>query len=327
MTRNYSIPTIKRLFTLSGNVCAFPDCNTNMIDPKRLIIIGQICHIEGENETSPRFNSNMTEELRRDFDNLILLCPTHHIIIDRTPAQYTTNILKQMKANHQEKYKNMLYVPPDEIVRILNISVNTDEYSVERIHNLLKLYRELTGDETKKTWRDYFKHAFKGLKLSSPVSQDEVEALSLVFDDIVNLKHDDEDMFQDLLLIFLERIPSELRDGYITRIKTYIEGIIQKDFENANLPRMYIYLNRSETDTLDYLINNADNFNTQNFNNFLTYVDSDLFKKLAETKKLFLDYERKIWTRLGEAERAKEEHPNLYENIKTLVNKFININL
>jgi hypothetical protein len=66
--------------------------------------------------------------------------------------------------------------------------------------------------------------------------------------------------------------------------------------------------------------------NTQNFNNLLSYADRDL-KKLAETKKLFLDYERKIWTRLGEAERAKEEHPALYENIKTLVNKFINITL
>jgi predicted restriction endonuclease len=85
----------------------------------------------------------MTEEQRRSFDNLILLCPTHHTIIDRDPAQYTTDSLKQMKANHQKKYKNMPYVPPDEIVKILNISVNTDEYSVERIHNLLKLYKEL----------------------------------------------------------------------------------------------------------------------------------------------------------------------------------------
>jgi hypothetical protein len=210
---------------------------------------------------------------------------------------------------------------------VLNISVNTDEYSVERIHNLLKLYRGLIGDETKKTWFSYFKYAFKGLKFSSPVSQDEVEALGLVFNDIVNLKEDDEDMFQELLLIFLERLPSELRDSYIARIKTYIESIIQEDFENANLAQMYIYLNRSETSTLDYLINNADNFNAQNFNKILSYVGSNLFKKLAETKRLFLDYERIIWTRLGEAERTKEEHPNLYENIKTLVNKFINTNL
>jgi hypothetical protein len=67
------------------------------------------------------------------------------------------------------------------------------------------------------------------------------------------LKHDDEGMFQDLLLIFLDRIPGELRDGYVTKIKTYIESIIQKDFANVNLPRMYIYLSRSETETLDYL--------------------------------------------------------------------------
>lgn len=56
---------------------------------ENLIIIGQICHIEGEKEMSSRFNSNMTEEQRRSFDNLILLCPTHHTIIDRDPEYFT----------------------------------------------------------------------------------------------------------------------------------------------------------------------------------------------------------------------------------------------
>ncbi|PWU82336.1 MAG: hypothetical protein DLM72_02315 [Candidatus Nitrosopolaris wilkensis] len=75
MTGDYSIITIKRLFTLSGNVCAFPNCNTDMIG-ENFIIVGQICHIE-EKETSARFNSNRTEGQRSSFDNLILLCPTH----------------------------------------------------------------------------------------------------------------------------------------------------------------------------------------------------------------------------------------------------------
>src|SRR6266487_7116376 len=107
-------------------------------------------------------------------------------------------------------------------------------------------------------------------------------------------------------------------------MKKYLESILQKDFSNANLPRIYIYLNRSETETLDYLIDNADNFSNEDFNDFLRYVNTNL-NKLAETKKLFLDYECKLWKMLNKAEKNKEEQPRRYENAKTLLNKFINI--
>jgi len=168
----------------------------------------------------------MTEEQRRSFDNLILLCPTHHTIIDKVPAKYTTDFLNQMKVNRQKKSENKQYVLRDNIAKILNISVNTDEYSVERIHNLLKLGKELQGNKTK-NWHDYFNCAFKRLKLSSPISQVETELLSVVFDDILDLKRDNEGIFQDLLLIFLDRITSEIRVDYVRKIKTYIESAIQ----------------------------------------------------------------------------------------------------
>jgi len=65
-------------------------------------------------------------------------------------CKYTTDFLNQMKVNRQKKSENKQYVLPDNIAKILNISVNTDEYSVERIHNLLKLGKELQGNKTKK---------------------------------------------------------------------------------------------------------------------------------------------------------------------------------
>jgi len=51
--------------------------------------------------------------------------------------------------------------------------------------------------------------------------------LSVVFDDILDLKRDNEGIFQDLLLIFLDRITSEIRVDYVRKIKTYIESAIQ----------------------------------------------------------------------------------------------------
>ena len=41
----------------------------------------------------------MTEEKRYAFENLILLCPTHHVVIDRLePHIYTVEVLRGLKA-------------------------------------------------------------------------------------------------------------------------------------------------------------------------------------------------------------------------------------
>lgn len=45
-------------------------------------LAGEIAHIEGALPTSARFNPGMTNEERRAYDNLLLMCGTHHTIID-----------------------------------------------------------------------------------------------------------------------------------------------------------------------------------------------------------------------------------------------------
>ncbi len=69
--------TIKKLFALSGNICAFPNCTQALVNENE-DLIGEICHIEAAEEGGPRFNKNKTDEERRSFENLIILCPTHH---------------------------------------------------------------------------------------------------------------------------------------------------------------------------------------------------------------------------------------------------------
>jgi hypothetical protein len=59
MAINLTKQVIKRLFTLTGNLCAFPDCQVLMVNNN--IIIGEICHIEGENPMSSRYNQYMTD--------------------------------------------------------------------------------------------------------------------------------------------------------------------------------------------------------------------------------------------------------------------------
>lgn len=97
------------LFARSGNLCAFPSCNTKLVQEKTEkdphSIVGNICHIKGKKPDAPRYDPDMSDEERDDIDNLILLCATHHKLIDDQPGEYTVEKLNSIKFEH-EKYVN-----------------------------------------------------------------------------------------------------------------------------------------------------------------------------------------------------------------------------
>lgn len=79
--RNYTQQTIKKLFALSASKCSFPNCGKQIVNDNTAID-SNICHIKGANEGSKRYDPNMTDKERADYDNLILLCGEHHFEID-----------------------------------------------------------------------------------------------------------------------------------------------------------------------------------------------------------------------------------------------------
>ena len=101
----YYIKTIKKLFALSGNQCAFnykdKRCNQEIINSKGHVI-GEICHIEAANKNGIRYNPNSNDDYRRSFKNLILLCPNHHKLIDADDT-FSVYQLQQMKSNHDQE--------------------------------------------------------------------------------------------------------------------------------------------------------------------------------------------------------------------------------
>lgn len=102
--RDYSDKTLKRLFALSGNICAFPGCTKRLVN-QRNAKDSNICHIEAANVGGERYNPNMTDEQRADYDNLILLCIQHH---DETNDEtiFTVDKLRVMKKNHESQLLN-----------------------------------------------------------------------------------------------------------------------------------------------------------------------------------------------------------------------------
>jgi hypothetical protein len=114
-----SVPTIKKLFALSGNICAFPGCKQRIIDEYGNLI-GEICHIEAANLGGERFNPSQSEHERAAFENLIIFCANHHLVTDNV-SLFTVEKLKEMKKLHEEhNQKNQYSISQSEIIAIVS---------------------------------------------------------------------------------------------------------------------------------------------------------------------------------------------------------------
>jgi nucleoside phosphorylase len=105
--------TIKLLFAASGGICAFPGCETRLVHPESRALLGEICHISAAAPGGPRYEPDQTDRERSQDKNLIILCPTHHNLIDKDQVTYTADILRTMKAQHEDRVAARLSsVPP-----------------------------------------------------------------------------------------------------------------------------------------------------------------------------------------------------------------------
>jgi len=98
--------TVKKLFAYSGNQCAIPDCAERLVDASGAML-GKIAHICAAEKGGPRFDPMMTNEGRRAFENLLLVCGKHHDIIDHQPnvKTYTADVLRKYKADHEDRFR------------------------------------------------------------------------------------------------------------------------------------------------------------------------------------------------------------------------------
>jgi hypothetical protein len=93
--------TLKRLFARSSNRCAFPRCTEAIIQGST--VVGDICHIKAANPDGPRYDEHQTAGERHGYDNLILLCGTHHSVVDADVEAYTVERLLKMKKTHESQ--------------------------------------------------------------------------------------------------------------------------------------------------------------------------------------------------------------------------------
>lgn len=101
--------------------------------------LGEMAHICGEKPGANRHDASQTDAQRDDYQNLILLCPTHHTLIDRQENEpvYTVAVLHEMKVGHEARV----------LERLDHAAMPTKE---EIAHSILPLL-----EENKQSWAQY----------------------------------------------------------------------------------------------------------------------------------------------------------------------------
>jgi hypothetical protein len=96
-----SITAVKTLFAHSRNTCFFTRCEENLTRAEWAQVNAEIAHIKGEKPTSARYDPDQADTDRQGYDNLMLLCPKHHKLIDRLePLDYDVPRLVEMRELH-----------------------------------------------------------------------------------------------------------------------------------------------------------------------------------------------------------------------------------
>jgi hypothetical protein len=132
---------VRALFARSGNQCAFPGCVHQLINKKNQFI-AQICHIESAMPGGERYNEKQSDEQRRSYENLIILCYSHHIETNDVD-EYTVEKLKKIKLNHETLFeKDDFKIDETELVKLIS---EMDKYwiEIERLNKIDHTIEEL----------------------------------------------------------------------------------------------------------------------------------------------------------------------------------------
>ena len=197
----------RELYLKSGNACAFPKCDSRLVD-KRGIFIGEIAHIVGASEDGPRNDRNFDAEDARAAANLMLLCPSHHTRIDRDEGTWTISVLKQMKASHEALFTNFISEMIDGATRIRDRTKDSPGIPARTLDAWLNGWDEGPGD------------------LSSEELERERARFDAMFDAITKLSKEARDLLVVVVSESLDREPAGHGVPYIEldilQRKTYL---------------------------------------------------------------------------------------------------------
>ena len=112
------IPTLTRLIIMvqAGGRCEFDGCNEYLFEHPLTLTAGnfaQFAHIVAFSKEGPRGDARPERKGINDPDNLMLLCPQCHKLIDNDPDLYRVSTLEKYKRKHEERIRHVTGLGPE----------------------------------------------------------------------------------------------------------------------------------------------------------------------------------------------------------------------
>lgn len=108
---------------------------------------GEVCHIRAQAAGGPRYDASQTDAERHASENLVIMCPGHHKVIDSDVSTYSVAMLQKMKADH-EAAATATPPPPltdEEATELLlqlrmNVIASINQSGGQTAHQIVNLY-------------------------------------------------------------------------------------------------------------------------------------------------------------------------------------------
>jgi hypothetical protein len=120
------------LWAISGGRCEYEGCNKVLhtdILTKNKYNSAYIAHIVADEPNGPRGDLKRSKELANDINNLMLLCDTHHRMVDSDDITYTEDWLLEMKRNHEERINRQTAIAPNMSSEIILYGANIGSHN------------------------------------------------------------------------------------------------------------------------------------------------------------------------------------------------------
>src|SRR6266550_2831292 len=153
--------TIRIVSVKAAGRCSFSDCRqllfeTDGPEASSVIVLGKVAHIVARSEDGPRGKLSPPGGAVNGHANLMLLCPTHHELVDRDEATYTVERLVGIKLDHERWVREQLSIEESgaKVEKPRTDTIHSTLLQVERVPERLYLAPcSMTYDQVKEAIR------------------------------------------------------------------------------------------------------------------------------------------------------------------------------
>ncbi|MGW7312662.1 Shedu anti-phage system protein SduA domain-containing protein [Streptomyces sp. NPDC054865] len=138
--RTLPAATIRAAIALAGGRCSFAGCPSPRTLDNGLPLL-EIAHISSFSPGGPRYAPELAIDDQDLGENIMILCPTHHVLVDRNPETYSTEVLIRLRESHHAR-----------VASGLSTSVST----ISRLAEALSIWESERENSSEEFWHGFF---------------------------------------------------------------------------------------------------------------------------------------------------------------------------